>query len=131
MKITRFLTIFAHNKKNRFHNLKAIFCARNDRTEQNSTCFNRCGEISLHLCMSIFRKVFGEKCLYVVERYNFNVIVQIGVYGIGNYHKFFVVALQFGESVFAEIAGMCLFAMNYKHGASDLVRVAQNGHVQK
>lgn len=81
--------------------------------------------------MSIFRKVFGEKCLDVVERYNFNVIVQIGVYGIGNYHKFFVVALQFGESVSTEIARMCLFAMNYKHGTSDLVRVAQNGHVKK
>lgn len=48
--------------------------------------------------MSIFRKVFGEKCLDVVERYNFNVIVQIGVYGIGNYHKFFVVAFNLAKA---------------------------------
>lgn len=46
-------------------------------------------------------------------------------------HQFLVVAFQLLESIFAEISGVCLFAMNDKHGIFDFIRTAHKREVDK
>lgn len=49
----------------------------------------------------------------------------------GDDHQFLVVALEFFECVFAEIAGMGFFAVNNQHRVTDFVTLRQNRHIQK
>ena len=51
--------------------------------------------------------------------------------GPGDNQQLFVVAFQLLERVFAEVAGVRLFAVADEYGGADLVRVAEDGLVEE
>ena len=63
-------------------------------------------------------------------------VIKVSMYRVGNDHQLFVVGVlavlyHIVISVFTEIAGVSLFAVDYQYGASYLVRVSQDRLVHK
>ena len=58
-------------------------------------------------------------------------VVQVRMAGARDDHQFFVVALQFFESVFTEITGVGFLAVDDQYGVADLPGVGEQGHVHE
>ena len=56
-------------------------------------------------------------------------VVQVGVAGAWDDHQFLVIALQFFESVFAEVTGVGFLAVDDQDGVADLPGVREQGHI--
>ena len=66
--------------------------------------------------------ILPEECCHFVEGDHIQPIVQVGVDGSGNDEQFLVVASQLFKGVPAEVAGMCLFAVDQQYRKSGIFR---------
>lgn len=64
-----------------------------------------------------------EKNFNLVERYLFEIVIQVGMVGIGNDQQFLVVASQFLIGILAEIARMGFLSVDKQDGAADFACV--------
>ena len=72
-----------------------------------------------------------EEAVDFVKGDDVHLIVQVGMGCAGDDHQLFVVALQFFESVFAEITGVRLLTVDDQYGVADFTGVAQLRHIHK
>ena len=72
-----------------------------------------------------------EEAFDLVKGNDVHLVIQVGVGCAGDDHQFFVVSLQFFESVFAEVTGVRLLTVDDQYGVADLSGVTQLGHVHK
>ena len=72
-----------------------------------------------------------EKMFHFSERDHREVVVQVDMAGTGDDQQLFVVARQFLECIFAEIAGVRLFSVDHEHGTANFVAVGEQGHVDE
>lgn len=76
-------------------------------------------------------QMFHIECHDLVERNLVEVVVEVHMAGAGDDEEFLVVAGELLEGVFAEVAGMGLFAVDEKDGAADFTGVGHYRHVQE
>lgn len=67
--------------------------------------------------------MFHIECHDLVERDLVEVVVEVHMAGAGDDEEFLVVASELLEGVFAEVAGMGLFAVDEEDGAADFTGV--------
>ena len=79
--------------------------------------------MSLQMCSE-------EVCDFVKGNF-IHLVIQIHMACAGNNHQFLVVALQFFECVFAEIAGMCFFTVDKENGAPNFAAIGKKRHIDK
>lgn len=72
-----------------------------------------------------------EEAFNLVKGNDVHLIIQVGMGCAGDDHQLFVVALQFFESVFAEVTGVRLLTVDNQYGVADLAGVTQLGHIHE
>ena len=72
-----------------------------------------------------------EESLDFIERNDIYLVIQVRMAGMRNNQQFLVVADEFFEGVFAEVARMGLFTVDEKHRVAYLARVGQQRHIHK
>ena len=76
-------------------------------------------------------KIFVEEGFDFIKGDDIHPVVQVGVAGARDDHQLLVVALQFFESVFAEVTGVGFLAVDDQYGVADLPGVGEKGHVHE